>query len=508
MNNVQVHYDVPEEQSGISFLPYLPSIIMQRKWLVLLPALFGLIIGLAVAFLLPVKYQSRAVLLVEAPLLPEEVALDPSGAEVVDQRMARIRQQVLSRPQLIELIQRNNLYQTELRTSSLSEVIDEMRNSITIEPVTADIQATGSGRKSTIAFAMSFFYNDPVKVQAVAQALTEQVLQIDATKNAAQAGNTVEFLTDQATDLQTQISQLENTISQIKAQYGLSLAPGIGMVGGNSTNALDAQIAALTSANAQLAAQKDLNNSAAERDPAVLAAEQNLSNLQARYTDNHPDIVLAKQALAEAKELAQTNAGKIPTSQIDAQIASNRQQLAALEAARNVEAGRSQAMLEAQARAPAVQQQVSQLQQRLDGLNVQYQRVSGQLLSARAGQRAEEERQGERLSLVDAPVIPDEPVSPNRPLIVGLLTAAGLGLGLGLILLIELVMKPIRDTNAVVAATGEAPLVVIPTILARGERKRAGFRSLWPFGGGGDDDDDDEDDDDDSGKAKRSLTRA
>lgn len=500
MNNLQAHYDVPEEQSSVSFLPYLPSIIMQRKWLLILPALFGLIAGLAAAFLLPVKYQSRAVLLVEAPLLPEEVALDPSGAEVVDQRMARIRQQVLSRPQLIELIQRNNLYQTELRTSSLSDVIDQMRQSIQIEPVTADIQATGTGRKSTIAFGMSFFYNDPIKVQAVAQALTEQVLQIDATKNAAQAGNTVEFLTDQATDLQTQISQLENTISQIKAQNGLSLAPGIGMMGAN-TGSLDAQIAALSSANSQLAAQKELNNSAAERDPAVVTAEQNLSTLQARYTDNHPDVILAKQSLAEAKELAQTNQGKIPTSQIDSQIASNNRQIAALQAARNAEAGRSATILAAQARAPAVEQQVSQLQQRLDGLNVQYQRVSSQLLSARAGQKAEEERQGERLSLIDAPVIPDEPVSPNRPLIISLVTAAGLGLGLLLILAIELIMKPIRDTNAVIAATGEAPLVVIPTILSGGERKRQGWRSLWPFGGS-DDDDDDEDDEDEKKKKK------
>jgi len=507
MNNVQVHYDVPEEQSSVSFLPYLPSIIMQRKWLLILPALFGLIAGVAAAFLLPVKYQSRAVLLVEAPLLPEEVALDPSGAEVVDQRMARIRQQVLSRPQLIELIQRNNLYQTEQRTSSLSDVIDEMRQSIVIEPVTADIQATGTGRKSTIAFAMSFFYNDPIKVQAVAQALTEQVLQIDATKNAAQAGNTVEFLTDQATDLQTQISQLENTISQIKAQNGLSLVSGIGMMGSN-TNTLDAQIASLVTANSQLAAQKELNKSAADRDPAVVTAEQNLSNLQARYTDNHPDVVLAKQALAEARELAVTNQGKIPTSQIDSQIASNNKQIAALQAARNAEAGRSATIMAAQARAPAVEQQVAQLQQRLDGLNAQYERVSSQLLSARAGQKAEEERQGERLSLIDAPVIPDEPVSPNRPLIISLVTAAGLGLGLLLILLIEFVMKPIRDTSAVVAATGEAPLVVIPTILTRGERKRQGLRSLWPFGHGKDDDDDEDEDDEEDDKRQRSLTRA
>ncbi len=495
MNNVQVPYEVPEEVSGASFLPYLPSIIMQRKWLLIIPALLALIGGLATAFLLPVKYQSRAVLLVEASLLPEDVALDPSGTEVVDQRMARIRQQVLSRPQLIELIQRNSLYQTELRTSSLSEVIGTMREAIAIEPVTADIQAAGNGRRSTIAFAMSFFYSDPVKAQAVAQALTEQVLQIDASKTAAQAVNTVEFLTDQQAELQTQIVELEKSIATIKAQNGLSLVSGIGFGAGGGTGSIDAQIAALQASNMQLNTQLDLAKTSSERDPIVQQAEQALAIAQANYSDKHPDVVLAKQRLAEAKELAKQNQVKLPLDRVQDQIAFNNRQLAALQAARGQAMSRDSTMMGAQMRAPLVQQQVAQLQAKLDNLNEQYGKVSNQLLSAKAGKKAEDEQQGERLSVIDPPVIPDDPVSPNRPLIISVITAAGIGLGLALILLIELIMKPIRDASSVVAATGEAPLVVIPTIMNPGERKRRGIKSLWPFGGSDDDDDDDDDDD-------------
>lgn len=502
MNNVQVRYDTGEETGSVSFLPYLPSIIWQRKWLLIIPTLLALIAALATAFLLPTKYESRAVLLVEAPLLPEDVALDTSGAEVLDQRMARIRQQMLSRPQLIQLIERNSLYPTELRTSSLSEVIGTMRSAIAIEPVTADIQTTSSGRRSTIAFGMSFFYSDPVKAQAVAQALTEQVLQLDATKTAQQAVNTVEFLTDQQTELQTQISSLEQNISQIKAQNGLSLATGIGMMGGN-TGGIDGQIAALQASNAQLAAQKDLTRSAAERDPVISQAESALAAAQASYSDKHPDVILAKQRLAEARELAKTNQSRIPVSAIDAQIATNNRQIAALQSARSAEAGRSATILSAQMRAPVVQQQVAQLQERLDGLNGQYQRVSNQLLSARAGKKAEDEQQGERLSLIEAASVPDDPVSPNRPVIITMITGAGLGFGLALILLIELIMKPIRDAAAVAVATGEAPLVVIPTITNQNERKRKGIKSLWPFGGDSDDDDDDEDDDDEDEEVGR-----
>jgi len=496
MNNLQVHQGIAEDAGGAAFLPYLPTIIWQRKWIVIIPALLGIIIGLAAAFLLPVKYESSATLLVEASQLPEDVTPDTNATQVVDQRMARIRQQVLSRPQLFELIQRNSLYETALRTQSLSRVIETMRDAIAITPVTADIQTNNSGRRSTIAFSMSFLYSDPIKAQAVAQALTEQVLEIDASSTATQATNTVEFLTDQATDLQTQIGDVQRTLSDIKARNGLALLPGIGTMA-NTTAGIDSQIAALQAANSQLAAQRDLTKSAAERDPVVSNAEAALAAAQAAYTDSHPDVVLAKQRLAEARELAKSNQQKIPLSTVDAQIASNNRQLATLQALRSNEASRSAAIMDAQMRGPALQQQIAQLEQRLQGLNAQYQGVSNQLLSAKAGKKAEDEQQGERLSIIDPPVVPDKPVSPNRPLIIALGSVAGLGLGLGIILLIEIVSKPIRDTNAVALATGELPLVVIPTITNKQERKGKGLKglkSLWPFGGDDDDEDDDEGD--------------
>ena len=499
MNTAQANYESGEQGGGASFIPHLPTIIIQRKWLLIIPAVLALIAAVATAFLLPVKYQSRAVLLVEASLLPQDNNQAQKGPNVVDQRMARIRQQVLSRPQLIELIQRNGLYQTELRNSSLSEVIKTMREAIVIDPVTAEIQASGGDRRSTIAFSMSFDYSDPIKAQAVAQALTEQVLQLDATTNSAQATNTVQFLTDQQSELQGQISQLDQNIADIKARNGLSLATGgsigMGMMGG-STMGIDSRIASLQAANAQLQAQREITQSAADRDPVLADAEQALATAQARYAEKHPDVVLGKQRLAQARELAKTNQSRIPTSAIASEIASNNREIARLESARASEEGRSSAILNAQMRAPLVQQEISQLQERLDGLNTQYQRVSDQLMNARAGKRAEDDQQGERLSVIDPPAVPDEPYSPNRPMIIFLITAAGIGFGLGLILLLEIINKPIRDTTSVALATGEAPLVVIPTIMGAGERRSTGLSKLWPFGRGkaGSNKDDDDDD--------------
>jgi uncharacterized protein involved in exopolysaccharide biosynthesis len=484
MNDMRTTADATEETNLGSILPHLPTIIGQRKWLFLVPALAGLLLGIAAAFLLPVTYQSKAVLLVEAPALPNDVALDVSGIEIIDQRMARIRQQLLSRQALIEIIQRNGLYTTELKIKTLSEVMDDMRDAIQITPVTANLQT--SGQRSTIAFSMSYDYSDPIKAQAVIQALVDQVMQINASTQSQQASNTVQFLTDQTDGLRSQITELERQILSVKSANGTTLS-GVGANFAIAAGSYDAQITSLEQANAALRSQRQLLGSSADRDPEVVRAEDALATLKATYTDNHPDVIIAKQRLAEAKRVASDRQKQVPAEQIravDAQIALNNRQMDSLRSAK----GMANSMVSAQQRAPAVEEQLDQLQERLSALNEQYRRVSQQLSSAQAGKKAEDEQQGERLTLVDPPVIPDRPVSPNRPLLIFAGLALGLMFGMFLILAMEFIFRPIRHIDTVAMVTGERPLVVIPTIYAPGERKEGLLARLWP--GGGDDDDD------------------
>jgi polysaccharide biosynthesis transport protein len=75
-----------------------------------------------------------------------------------------------------------------------------------------------------------------------------------------------------------------------------------------------------------------------------------------------------------------------------------------------------------------------------------------------------QEQKGERLSVIDPPVVPDKPLSPNRPLLIAGGLAFGLAFGLFLILVMELFYRPIRDAVDIRNVTGNMPLVSIPTI--------------------------------------------
>ncbi|MBO9574364.1 MAG: lipopolysaccharide biosynthesis protein [Sphingobium sp.] len=489
MNMQTSTIETTEDSALGAILPHLPTIILQRKWLFLIPALVGLIIGVAAAYLLPVTYQSKAVLLVEAPLLPEEIASDISSMDVIDQRMARIRQEILSRTVLVDVINRNSLYESEMKIKTYSEVIDEMRDAITIEPVTVNVQNNGRNPRGTIAFSITYGYSDPIKAQAVVQALVDKITQLNSSTQSQQAANTVQFLTDQSDELQQQISQLENTLLSVKSANGTALATGaIGYTG--SPEAIQSQIMSIEATNASLKAQKDLASTVAQRDPGVQQAEATLAALRATYTETHPDVVLAKQRLEEAKRLAKAREDDLPVDraqQIDQQIAFNNRQIATLRQAM----GMASSSMAAARQAPVVQEQVSQLQEKLEGLNTQYRRVQMQLATARAGKRADDEQQGERLRPIEPPSTPEYPISPNRPVLIAGGLVVGLGLGLVLILFLELLHRPIRHISTVTRTVGEPPLVVIPTIFAPGERKAGFFSRL--FSGGKDNDDDDDD---------------
>jgi uncharacterized protein involved in exopolysaccharide biosynthesis len=468
-----------QESSGGNLLMHLPTIIKDRFLFVLVPVILLSLAGVIAALVLPTVYRSTATLLVESPQLPEDV-LGDQGVDIVDQRIAKFRQQVLSRPRLIELIQKHRLYSDERTSKSLSEIIEEMREATKIEPVSAQFQRSNGGNSTTIAFSLRFDYETASQAQAVAQDMTEQVLLLDATKNSEQAASTVQFLADQAATLQTQIAEVEGLIEQIKAQNGLALSnPGMMAVGGVS-GSVDVQIIALQRDNALLQAQRAARETAAERDPMVAAAEANLAAAQARYSENHPDVAIAKRRLREAERLAASNQAKMPADTVDQQIEANNAQIEALRAMKAKELGRLASAQSAMAQGPLVEQQIAQEQQKLDLLNEQYEGVSSRLMQAQGSARAESEQKGERLSVIDPPVVPDEPIAPNRPLLIAGGLAAGLGMGLLLALAVELFFRPIRDISDIKAVTGAMPLVSIPTIDSPRRSPLERLKSLIP----------------------------
>lgn len=461
-------YDT-EEGSGTNLFANLPDILWQRRWLVILPAILALLVGIAAAVLLKPVYTSSATILIESQQLPQNL-IDSPVADMIDERIARVRQRVLSRPDLVKIIRAQNLYPDDQASRPLSRIVQEMRDATSIDALSADVQPSGglramSGGKSTIAFGISFSYFDPVKAQAVAQQYVNNFLELDATSQQENAAGAASFLGEQAADIQTQIQVIENKITAIKAANGPLLA--LQQV---STGNPIADAARIDSEIASISADSIRTNSAvgpSSPDAAnVQSLEASLRQAQAKYSDSHPDVVALK-AQVDIARAAADKAAPAAASANASIVASNNGRIASLRAARAMLLSQSAQSQSVQSRAPAVAEQVNQLEKQAETLRAQYAMVGGKLMGAQVSAKMESQQKGERLSLADPPVVPEVPSKPNRPLILLGSVIGGLGFGVALVVLLELLFKPIRGTRALAHAAGRPPLVVIPELAKR-----------------------------------------
>jgi uncharacterized protein involved in exopolysaccharide biosynthesis len=465
--------DDTEDAAPSNFLRSLPTILWQRRWLLIVPFVLTTIAGAVAAFVLPPLYRSQAVIVIESQQLPTDLVNSPI-TDVIDQRIARVRQRVLSRPDLIQLIRANNLYAEERKSRPLSKVIEDMRDATSINVISADMQTGGGWRggaaTDTIAFTIGFEYSDPVKAQIVAQQYVNNFLETDATAQAEQAVGSATFLAEQANSIQAKIRDVEAQMNQIKAQNGVALTLAEQATGDPASDAarIASEISGLMAQNAQLAAAAN----SGPTDTTVSALQQALTAAEAKYSSSHPDVVALKAQLAAAKQAA-ASAPAAPNP-ARAQIAGNNAQINALRGARAMLLSQSASTRAAQAQAPAIAGRLDQLSKQAEGLRDQYRQIGSKLVSAQVSARMETEQKGERMTLADPPVQPDSPIRPNRPLIILGSIVAGLGIGMALILALELFLRPIRGTAALAAAAGAAPLVVIPPL-----DRKSGFLVRW-----------------------------
>ena len=453
----------PQTEQGAmgEFGRQLPSILWQRRKIVLVTWFVVVVLATIMLAVIPTEYRSKAVMVVQPPQVPEEMIGNAIG-DNVERRLETIRQQIIARPDLIAIINRNGLYAGERSRKPLSAVIDKMRHNIALEPV----DSTGlsqSNNPQEVAFQLSFDYPDPEAARAVTQQLMERIVSFYSARNAAQASNAVDYLGNQQGTLQRQISEVEQQINAVTARNGRALAGISGPIINAGNGSSEALIMQLQHENSQLL-QRKASGSIDGRVDVVTAAQAQLAAARAMYSDNHPDVVAARQRLAEAKRLAGEMASSGQGASIDQQIAFNNSQIASLRAQSASDRAQAAMAMSAQAQGPAAQQEIAVLQQKLTGLNQQYQAISAKYLAAQANARANDEQLGRQLTVIEAPAIPDRPHSPNTLLIVAAGIVGGLGLGLFAALAIELLAHPIRHPDTIARISGQQVLGVVPDL--------------------------------------------
>src|SRR5258708_4281854 len=130
------------------------TILRRRIWIIIIPAVVLAISAYAVSLFLPSRYVSATVVLVEEPAVPENFVKQVIGGDV-NQRLATMQEQILSRTRLQQIIEKFGLDKRETSQISMEEMVARLRDSITVSAVRpmAETRANGmeSRRRATIS---------------------------------------------------------------------------------------------------------------------------------------------------------------------------------------------------------------------------------------------------------------------------------------------------------------------------------------------------------------------
>lgn len=212
-------------------------------------------------------------------------------------------------------------------------------------------------------------------------------------------------------------------------------------------------------------------------------AQTQLASMREKYSADHPDVVRQERLIDSLQERlleAQMNGdgarAKPPEPdnpayiQIKAQREAAFNERASLLQKRAALTDESDKLEKRMASAPAVEREYLELTREMDNNQLKYREVRQKQMEAEVAQNLEQERKGERFTLIEPPQTPEEPASPNRTLIWTLGVVLALGGAAGIAALREITDPSVRNRRDLEALLDVAPLAVLPWIETAAER--------------------------------------
>jgi uncharacterized protein involved in exopolysaccharide biosynthesis len=182
--------------------------------MVIVSALVALV-TLPLVFALPPVYRSTAKILVEDQDIPRDLVRS-TITSFAEERIQVISQRLMTIGTLLPMVEKYDLYARERRYVSTEEILDRMRNDIRIETVSTE--RGGGQAAATIAFKLSYSNAAPDKAQKVASELVSLYLNENVRARTQRAGETTEFLSEEAARVGKDISELEAKLATFKRE--------------------------------------------------------------------------------------------------------------------------------------------------------------------------------------------------------------------------------------------------------------------------------------------------
>jgi polysaccharide chain length determinant protein (PEP-CTERM system associated) len=455
---------------------------------------------------IPNQYEANARLYVDAdavltPML-QGIAIDTGNNRQLD----ILQRTLLSRPNLEKLISNTDLDLGITGPADLERMVQTLGSEIRISPQTANI------------FTISYRNPSPKLAFDVVQSVLTTFIENKSGNNRAEMQNAQVFLDQQLAGYERRLREAEKRRADFKTKY-IDLLPsdatgvshfeqaqeGVRQLQGQLQDQIqrrDMLKAELSSTPAMLVTETDPNgrplSAGLTADQAKLkAAEDQLTEMRLKYTDNHPDVVAQRKLIeslrgSAARSVADaTDARKAadatgkpgdPVGRSRSQPNPVYEQLKV----RLVDAEATQASLQRQLEdatrerdrlqevargAPGLQAEFTNLNRDYDVIRRNYEELLTRREAMKIGSAADTQADKIKIQIVDPPQVPQNPVAPKRALLITGVLLGALGAGFGLALLLAQfdqsfhTLDELRDLGLPVA--GSISLIAVTSRIGR-----------------------------------------
>jgi succinoglycan biosynthesis transport protein ExoP len=524
-----------EEQEGSvnlnEMLGNILSVVVRRRWWILVPFFCITLLTIVVMSTLPNRYRSTATLLVVQQQVPQRYVVPNSETDVTSALQA-MKQEVLSRTQLLRMINDFGLY-PKLRKSAPEQLISVMLGDIDILPINEN-PSSREPNKDFDAFRISFTTENALLAQQVTETLTQLFTNEYIRAQTEQSTNTTNFLHQQVEEKGKLLEAQEAKLRDFKLQHVGELpeqqSGNLGILTGLQGQLRDTmtglnraqQQRALLQAQLDAAPRRRTETGTFVPTPGnptpaltpVEIAQNEVARLETArsallakgYTAQHPDIIRNKLEIAQAEDTVRRlraaapapekrptpQAGAAPSrlpdasedpavAQLKASLEANRVEIEGL-ASDQTRLKASIAQYEGRLnQTPVREQQEGAIVRDTEVLRQQYGDLQKKEQESQLATNLEKQQGGQQFRLIDPASLPSMPSSPNRRK--NSLSGAVGGLVLGLVLAIMMEMRDTSfHTEKDVAKHLGVPLVLgIPQLPTRSEERRRKRRgaSQW-----------------------------
>lgn len=205
-------------------------------------------------------------------------------------------------------------------------------------------------------------------------------------------------------------------------------------------------------------------------------AQTDLAVASKKYSADHPDVKRLTREVASLQEQAATRSNIQPTTQapvtpdnpayvqLQARLSATNSDIASLRAQQSALRAKLADLEERITKSPEVEREYRMLSRDYEIAQAKYQEVLAKKQEAELASSLETTQRGERFTMIEPPVIPEEPSSPNRLAIglLGIIVSMACSVGGGA--LAESLDDRVYGRSGVARALGVPPLAVIPNL--------------------------------------------